>query len=254
MAELLLRVRDNAGDQQTKDGDIICAFNNRRIKHVHAEMVCHKDKIGFNRDGLRDKDTLLEHYLKNTYQYKFQRINRTQIKRITLSDMSEEIIGPRPNAKGEAIDVPEFVKRRIRHGKHLIFGSPGSEFWYGGRTIATNSQLDKVWTEIELKTPLREINHRLWPLTSGEKRGWFSITTDDFTDDESGELTSSLMDETDPDNPVMVKKRKHHIDWRNLPSMSQPTRDKILDKNMEHDSRDSFSYLRSNIVNTKVLS
>jgi hypothetical protein len=41
------------------------------------------------------------------------------------------------------------------------------------------------------------------------------VRVDDFMDEESGDLMSSIVDETDPDNPILVKKRRHQVDWRN---------------------------------------
>jgi len=252
MAELILKVGDHVGDTAYKDGDILCAFNDCRIHCVHAQHICHPDKMSFNSAGLRDADNLLDVYLKNTYQYKFQRVSDHEIKRILLLDMSEEIIGAIPNSKGEYMAVMSFIARRKKHARHRIFGTDGAEFWYGGRTTITDAINTTIWDEIESRTTKLKADHSLWPLTDNEKKSHFAITVDDFDNAEAGLLVAPEVDNADPDNPVMVKKRSRNVDWEVLDSMSTDTISKLRDPSKLHDSRDKFSYVRATEVKAKV--
>jgi hypothetical protein len=179
MAEILLRVRDSDAINGTKDGDIICAATDLRIKHIHADTICTRSNVAFNRHGLRDPLTLIDVYLQNTCTYKFQRTSEAAVDRILLEDGTTEEISSQPNARGEYMDVPLFILRRLQHARHLIFGTPGNEYWYGGRQVINHTALDEVWHKIETDTPEREIDHRMFPLTVAEKRGWFAMTVDD---------------------------------------------------------------------------
>lgn len=247
MAEVMIRTHSHGSGE---DGDIICAFNDRRISHVHCSHICNKDAIGFASNGRRASGTLLDHFLKNTYTYKFQRTGEKTLDKILISTGEVTKISDIPNGK-EYMDVPAFIRRRLHHDKHQIFGSTGSEFWYGGRTVADVTNLDKVWTAIETMTAKRKADHTQWTPSSGELRGWFWVTVDDGDDNAFSELTQPLLDLTDPDNPITVKKHKHHIDWRALAGMSDATRRLVADRSRTHDSRKNFSYLRGTVLQTK---
>ena len=53
--ELLLKVGSNGPDPEYQDGDVVCAFNERRILCCHAEMICHVQKVELNSEGLIQK-------------------------------------------------------------------------------------------------------------------------------------------------------------------------------------------------------
>ena len=91
MAEIFLKIEDSP---TYAAGDILLAVNDNTIKTAHAGNLCNKRDIGFNSDGLREPGTLTESLLKNFYQYKFERVGPTTVKRINLADQSFDIIGP----------------------------------------------------------------------------------------------------------------------------------------------------------------
>jgi len=245
MAEILLRVRDTPANNGTKDGDIICAATDLRIKHVHADAICSRSIAGFNQHGLRDPLTLIDSYLQNTSTYKFQRTDETVADRVLLADGTTEEISLQPNARGEYMDVPLFILRRLKHARHLIFGTPGSEYWYGGRQIINHAALNKVWHKIETDTPEREVDHRSFPLTDAEKRGWFAMTVDDGDEPVFEGLIEPLVDI----DGNAIKKRKHFVVWQDL--VTAPMQEEILDRTCEHDHREIDNYVRSSIVRTK---
>lgn len=226
MAELVLKVGSfNPGSpEHYQDGDILCAFNQRRIRLVHSQHIC-KPK-SFTSNGLRQDGSLSEKFLSRTRQYKFERVGKDTVKRIVIATSEEEILGSTPNQQGEAIDVDLFVRRRLSHPNHMIFGSPGREVWYGGQVDYQDSVLSDVWTDIEAGSAFREINYRLWPLTEKEKRTYLALSVDDFSD---GEAQGMVEPETvEEDDPVkvgkkvlrLIKARKHFIEWEKLKELS----------------------------------
>lgn len=181
MAELLIKIGSHGSglDEHYRDGDIVCAFSQRRIRSTHAQHICDHRKFGFNGDGLRPV-SIAEKYLDATRKYKFVRVSKYEVVRYELGTLFEETFSKTPNAKGEQIDVPLYISRRIKDGKHKIFGTKGAEYWYGGPTKNDNVTLDSVWLMIETDTANREADHALWPLTSREKKGFLAIGVDDF--------------------------------------------------------------------------
>lgn len=121
---------------------------------------------------------------------------------------------------GEAIHVPEFVDRRKKHERHALFGVPGFELWYGGRTDHSPTAMSVAWNAIETKTPRRrsEPEFALWPLGRLDARHHLPIRTDDFDDAEAADLVESIQgdEQDDGDGHVFVPvihKRKSHLRW-----------------------------------------
>lgn len=211
MAELLLKIGDGAGYQ---DGDVLCAFNRRRIRCVHVEHLCHVDHAGFNRDGLRPAGSLPQVLRHNTCQYLFRRVSETTIERHNLWSGEVDVFG------SESIDVREYIKRRLRHNRHAIFGARGREYWYGGSTDVTHSRLDAVWHGIATATGRLESDQQfqLWPMGRLDIRHHLAIRTEDFSDEEQAALESPWLADPDPNKPdepqATRAKRNIRVDWR----------------------------------------
>lgn len=209
-----------AGGHPTyQDGDVMCAFNRRRIRCVHAEQICHVKHLPFNSDGLNDLDTLPEIFQKEVYQYKFERISATEVRRTDQNTLAEDVVSNTPalvDGKMQHMDVERFLQRRQAHPRHRIFGVAGSEVWYGGNIDPTWDKLTTIWQEIETRDGRLEADHLNWPATLRELSRFLIVSTNDFDDATAGVMAGPLVDETDPANPVVVSKRKTWIDWRNL--------------------------------------
>lgn len=234
-----------------EDGDILVAKNRRAIRWDAAQRICWP-RIGNKKAGgmLESTQPLLKKMLEHTSQYKFERVSETEVKRILLSDLSEEIISNTPNGNGEAMDVKQYVARRRAAKKKPIFGTDGAEIWYGGRTTADHATLDLVWNDIETDTPEREINHQFFPFSPRELSGFLVIAVDEFDDTTAGDLTSPLIDDVDPENPVTLKARKNKIiEWRDLRDVSPGN---VQNPNLEINIRELRKHVRSTIIETKV--
>jgi len=227
MAEILLYVTDDARpDDAYQDGDIVCAFNDRRIRHVHAQMICDPRKEDFNSDGLRPLGGLGQHWFESTCEYRFERVNRHEVRRINLWTQETEVLGRTPNASGEAIDVTQYLARRLQNPKHQIFGAAGAEIWYGGGTAALDSTaVNAVWDRIETDTALLRDQHNLWPLTDRELQHFLAVPTLDMRDEITRRATAVELDydrqqpEYDPENDIgdrIARKRRARVQWREM--------------------------------------
>ena len=254
MAELLLKVGAGAGYE---DGDIVCAFNDLSVQNIHAQHICHPWKATVNTDGLLDAGTVIEDYYKRVSQYKFKRISATEVRRTDLETSTSETLSSTPNANGEAIDVALFLSRRKAHKasnnapKMPLFGSEGSEIWYGGNTTITSITVDLVWQDIEAKTVERKSSYPDWPLTDTEKKHFLVVPTLDFDQQKQAELIEPEYDTTDPGNPILVRKRKRKIDYTNDLTISGDTLAKISDRDTIVEKPKSTKYDIDLVVATK---
>ena len=94
-------------------------------------MICHPNNFGFNTNGTRDLNTLLEKFQQATHTYKFERLNSNDVKRTNLLTGEEDILNTIPNADGEAINAYKYISRRLKNPRQKIFGPSGCEVWYG---------------------------------------------------------------------------------------------------------------------------
>lgn len=157
------------------------------------------------------------------------------------------------NTNPENIDVEEWLKRRKKHATHGIFGVSGAESWYGGREDRSDTRLDAVWSAIETKTPRREneLAFRHWPFGGQDLVSHLAITTNDFDDARRQELESEVVDNTDPENPVIVERRANRIDWQNVLNLTAKERADIADRSITVDIREGRQFAQSTIVQRK---
>lgn len=167
MAEILIKAGDQTGDASKayRDGDVICAFNARHIRCVHAQHICHVHAAARNGDGLILPTEVVRDWFEATHGFRFDRVTRTRVRRTNLVTLETEDFNATPNADGKAMDVPLFIARRKKKADHYLFGTDGAETWYGGRKDFSNAKMDIVWNAIETKTPKREVDHTQWPFS-----------------------------------------------------------------------------------------
>lgn len=224
MAELLLKTHTVGPDPLSQDGDIIVACSDRRIKCVHAEHICHFKNFGFDKNGLRPF-SLTQLFLEKTRQFKFVRVTPAEILKYNLRTLNPPtLVTLTPNADGDAMDVREYVKRRLQHPKHLMFGTPGHEIWYGGITYVEDADLDLVWADITERVSLHERDHRNWPWSDTEKAHFLAIKTNRLTDLETEAMVEPEREQIGTDelgNPItrIKRKRKQYVHWQGLPAL-----------------------------------
>lgn len=225
MAEIVLKVKSGAN---YVDGDILAAFNNRMIRCVHAQHICHVKNAGGGVGVHRNSAHVTKDFFENTHQYRFERISKTEVKRILLSDLTEEVFDSTPrivDGQEQYTNVELFVRLRLRHARHTMFGTAGAETWYGGRKDFSDTALDLVWNAIETKTSNREVDFKSWPCGANDCRSHLFIAVLDFNDVRARELV-------EPDL-VTPHKRKHFIDFRNDLGLSAKNIQDIDDKTLK---------------------
>lgn len=254
MPELVLKIGDGANYE---DGDVLAAFNRRRIRCCHAQMICWPRRNGAKLGGfLGSSEPLLEFMLAKRSRYKFERVSRTEMRRTDQIAMKSEILSDTPNAKGERIDVELFVERRLHSRKLPLFGSEGREIWYGGWTDSSAATVEVLWDEIERVTAFRRTEHDRWPMGVEDLKVHFAIAVDEFDDAAADSLVAPLTrnvtpTEENPDGIEVVKKRKQHIVWGDLPGLSAGTLSDIPDPSVSVDIRGAATFLRGDVLETK---
>lgn len=268
MAELLLVT--NPGGYE--DGDVIHAMNDLRIHLVHASHICGSWNLDKANHVWYDP-ALAEEFLATVRRYKTERISRTEARVTDQWESTSIIKSDIANQHGHVMHVQQFFSDRLKSVPHLVFGTPGAEIYYSGgqRYLATEDTY--IWQQIEqrtayLKADFSEFN---WNTKNGGShlQNYLAITVDDFDNAERAELESPLYDDK-VDPPVILKNRKHGVDWKNLTGITQQIIDDVLIVDVHtHDElvngelipvwgggikvdiRDSLSFSRAQIVDTK---
>lgn len=133
-------------------------------------------------------------------------------------------------ASGGEMALDEFIRRRLKHTRHAIYGTPSNEIWYGGRTDYSQSAVDQVWDEIETHSPRQRTErvHTLWPFGRLDIRHMLAVRMEAMTDDQANRMVAPQykMD----DNGEFVWERHEHIDHNILYSSnrSRPHPDAVL--------------------------
>ncbi len=214
-ATMIIKVGTRGPDPDWQDSDTIMVRTWNQTRRFHAEHLAHPKNM-FGGVGVRRLlgETGRLAWLEKARQYRFERQNATEVKRVLLSDMTEEIFGP------SQIDVESFVQRRLKHPTHQIFGNAGSEIWYGGKTTVDEPTLDTVWAEIESLTSELESTFNFFPIGTDDLIDHLVLTVDDMDDVDAQDMELPDTDETDPDNPITLKKRKWTFPWQAINGMT----------------------------------
>lgn len=250
-----------------EDGDIKSATNHRSCRSDAAWAVC--KKLDSNRKfefrnlstGFMNRDTVAQDFEESIHEYKFVRLDSITAKKVRLSDMAEvefesnvPFADPFDNNRIVAMDIKiQFQQMasallgNLSTGK-MMFGTGVMDCeYYSGKYDPSHANLDILWSIIERKTGILEVN-TVQPAVFSNYKKFLTIKVDDFDDETSGDLVSPLMDNTDLENPVQIKKRQRHIIWRDLAGIVE--RD-VTDRRTEVRLDKVRDYVRSIIVQTR---
>lgn len=224
-----------------------------------------------NAIGFVDKGDVAQDWYEATHQYRFERLNKTEVRITRLADGETKRIQSNVayigfRGRREMMSVDSYVQRRAAtfreansRGK-LLFGDHIHQVtWYGGRFRAYRAELDVVWSAIESKTRHRKADHQPLrnQLSQVQLKRHLVLPVDDFDDETAGELSSPLVDDSDPENPETLAKRRFTVDWRVLFPLNIPpevSADDVLDRRKPVDprGREAGLFGRSGIVIDKV--
>lgn len=253
MSELVLKVGAGANYE---DGDILCAFNRRMIRCVHAQHLCFERgpdrRFARLNNGLLPDTDVARDFMEATHEFRFARTGSDTLTITRISDGQEINITSNQsfigfNGRAQAMDVQEFVARRreslARPNAQGIpmFGSDGREVWYGGKQDYSDAVLDTVWTAITNKLGRQDSEFPLWPAGRQDLKSHLFLPTDDFDDIEAQALIAPQIDDSDPDNPVTVHKRARRVDWRAIVDDIGESRGRIEDRTIVVDVREKMS-------------
>lgn len=229
MSELILKIGDSPEPLGYRDGDVLHAFNDEYLLWQHTQRIVDHRKIGGG--FFKPLNSMAFKCGEAVRQYKYERLNRTTIRRTLLSDDSSEELSSTPNAKGEAIDVQLFVSGRIGSGLPM-FGDEATVVWFGGNTGASLAKLATLWTDvITPETGLVQANHlSKTNYRASVLKAFYIVVTDDFNNDRRAAIEEPDIDETDPNNLIFLAQRKWHVVWRNLSGLTDSDKQDIADK------------------------
>jgi len=256
--ELIVKIKSVGSNQYYQDGDVVDAMSFDRIYLAHAEMICNSNNFGFNTNGTRDLNSLLEKFEQSTKTYKFERLNSNDVRRTNLLTSEEDILNTIPNADGESIDAYKYISRRLRNPRHKIFGPSGGEIWYGKMRNDISTFTPVAWNHIETESDNLKDDHGSWPFTDLEKRHFVCINTsgrdydgDSFTRVElsGGTVTEralpaveDLPEEISEDyEPVILAKRRWFVPYWDLASELGSSVDDLRDPDHMCDCRKPMS-------------
>lgn len=228
MAELTIQIGDAVNPLGFRDGDIVHAMNDVMLLWRHTLIVTDHRKITPEL-FFKPIASLAYRCLRATSKWKVEGISATE-ERVTNLITSEVRVKP--------ANTLEYIKRRMLGGKKAMFGNPFAPTWFEGQRPLTLARLTKLWTDhITARTGLLAADHMRRDYAANHLKRYLIIVTTDFSNARRSRLEEQHMDSTDPDNPVVIRRRKRFIDWRNLPGMSGDTIDQILDRHRRVDIR-----------------
>lgn len=195
-----------------EDGDILSAVTYRNVRAERANGLCFAKTLvngvrqmdRLNGNGLYNAGDVLEDWFEATSQFKYERLNNTQCRVTRLSDSNEIVFNTNEpfvqhDGKTVQMDVDLFLRRRKAtlagpggRGRP-IFGTPGNEYWYGGRTTTEHANLDTVWVAIESKLGVNEVDVADKAVFS-DYRKRLVIAVNDMSDADAAALTQSKVD------------------------------------------------------------
>lgn len=144
MAEILITPRASGG---LDDGDVLSAWNSRRIKSTHAQHICHWLFAGFSNEGLRPDGSLSRRWCDSVWQYTFTRTGPDSAERVETDSAGNVTAVDAVTWPTGKLDL--FLSRRRRHPTHRIFGRNGAEVWHGGRSLISATDTDRQWSIIQ---------------------------------------------------------------------------------------------------------
>jgi hypothetical protein len=234
--ELLIKINSVEGDTSYKDGDIVQAFSYDRIHLTNAQVICNVNNFPLDDvTGLRANDSLLMKYLERASLYRFERTGVDTVKKINLSTLGEEILG------AESIDVSGFLKNRLKSPRHKVFGSSGSEIWYGD-----SRELDiiSIWNDIEAYSDNLKSENSNWPFTEIEKKHLLVLNSSGFKNNIVTEVSSGTASDRQSSavsGENMVAKRQWQIPYWDLSEVLGINIDDVRNKDFTLDGRKPVS-------------
>lgn len=218
--------------EQFDDGDIVVAISGLKMRSVAAQHLTHWRNASRNSDGYMALTDVIRDRYEATRQFRFERVSRFVVNKfdIATDTLVEEVTNPHTDMWIDGL-------------KQRVFGTAGSEVWYGGNRTITHDTMDAVWTAIEAKTANVEGEHR-WNWSDEYLSKYLVMKVDDFDAATAIQFNHTPVDE----NGNVVAKRGYTADWRT----AYPLRvTDILDRNLKFDRRGQDAFSRADLISRK---
>lgn len=216
MGHILCQIASPGPDPLAQYGDVVQGATTCAAEIKNAGRICSVRRAGFTSDGLRPIGSLAEMFLWRTRQWMNRRVSRTEVIRRCIVTGEEARYGP------ESISLDSYLRQRVRHHSHQIFGVPGAEYWFSGPS--THQFVDVIWDSISSATGLSRSDHGRYPLTPVELRRFLAIgIPESVTLDEISEATEPELDgdpalalEDTSAAPEVIRKHRGWVDFSTL--------------------------------------
>ncbi len=254
MAELLIKVGTNGLDPAWQDGDVLHAWNNRHIEYAYlSNELCHPWNATPNGDGLIDTGTIYEDLKRHTYRWKFEQLAEKTFRETNLVTLATRDITDDP----EATNIKKWLNRQLRKTNAVnggtyfpLFGITGAVVWYKREGNTSQPQLNLVWVDVEAKTPERQVDHQNSNLGQGDLKRILAVNTTNFNQATKEIYETQIVDDTDPENTFLVKRRTHLVPYWDIGGLKNHLTD-IRDPNIVVDLRPTVLKAHANIVEVK---
>lgn len=257
MAELAIKIDDGAGYE---DGDVLCAFNRRRIRCVHAEHLC-LPKVGnrladMDGNGIMPAGHLSQDWMEATHEYRFERLSSTEAQVVRMADgetirfeSGVEFVGF--DGRPQHMHIEECVRAKRRAQQFPVFGVYGREVWYGGRIDFSDKALDKMWKAIVDKAGKTDKDFPYWPAGSHDLKSHLFVSVDDFDDDEAEAMVRPVVDEKTAEKAMLKKRAVKATDWKAVAVAIGTTEAAVKSKTTIVDKRDAAPVKLAEVLTDK---
>jgi len=291
MANIVVNIADGVSDPEIRSGDIAIALNDEEIQWHQAQHYSALSGAGIG--ALRAIGSLADLYREETSEFKVERVSTTEANRTVINTHHSGVGDPDislgisnetyhrtdndkifkkyngswayemdkvtllnniPNGNGDAVYLERDIPHALLYNNHAVFGTGGSEYYYAGQTFRSTIRLTNIWNNITTSdNSIIQTNHIYWYFGTEELKHYLCLPMLDFDDTIKADLTRSVIDNTDPENPITLKLRECYCDIDDLVnSYISPTLADIQDMNILVDIIESQADLdRNNIVLTK---
>jgi hypothetical protein len=259
-------------------GDHMHIFNRRLILCKHAEHLCfsragNRKFQEMTADGLLDASGLGQGMMEKTRQYRYDRVSKNEFTVTRLSDNTTSAVLPGDGtvyqnpftSRDEVMNLELFLNRRLKVLREdsasglPIFGLPGSEFWYGGKTDTSDTAVSNVWDEIEVRsanvrtdTAFRQMpginnldlaNNCVIELPDVPDHILVKIEEHLYDPATVGPDNETIVDGNgDPIEPIVIRPRRHRLLWEDMLGINATDIARMKDKGDYFDYRSVKSF------------
>lgn len=240
-AELMVKVGSSPFVNGYQDGDIVAGFTDEHIQWVNAQNVISEWRR--NNPSVGTPRAYGSIWQLEEEAVRELRVEKTGENQVTVTNLwnTRSHSETRPNLQA-------WLNERMKNPQHFIFTNLlGQETWYEGDYNPSQTNVNTVWTMLELNTGVLKSNNLLWPRGLQETKRLRFIRVDSLTEAQVATLTT----ETRNASGQVTKARSFRVDYTNLPGLTAQEKIDIADPTIDFDSRSKGIFTRTDIVQAR---